>query len=62
MAFPLVKNTRPLLSEKDSIALDFFNRYNKIIIPNLKLSDYDVDELIAYLKSNDQAAELTINY
>lgn len=57
--FRWLKAPDKFLSEKDPIALDLFNRYNKIIMPNLKLSDYDVDELIAYLKSNDQAAEPT---
>lgn len=38
-----------MLSEKDPIALDLFNRYKKLPMPNLRLGDADVEALIEYM-------------
>ena len=45
-----IKTPDKLLAEKDSIATDLYNRYNKLLMPNLKLSDADVEALIAYME------------
>lgn len=41
-----------LLKNKDPIALSLYNRYNKILMPNLKLTDSEIESLIHYLQSN----------
>jgi protein SCO1/2 len=46
-----------LLAEKDPIALDLFKRYNKILMPNLRLSDADVEAMITYLEESSKAAQ-----
>ena len=46
-----IKTPDKLLAEKDPIALDLFNRYNKLLMPNLRLSDTDVEALITYLEA-----------
>ena len=49
-----LKTPDKLLAEKDPIAVDLYNRYNKIVMPNLKLSDSDVEALIDYMEANDK--------
>ena len=49
-----LKTPDKLLAEKDPIAVDLYNRYNKIVMPNLKLSDSDVEALIDYMDANDK--------
>lgn len=44
-----IKEPDKLLAEKDPVAIDLYNRYKKILMPNLKLNDSDVDALIKYL-------------
>jgi len=46
-----LKEPDKLLAEKDPIAIDLYNRYNKVLMPNLRLSDSDVEGLIDYLDS-----------
>jgi len=45
-----------LLAEQDPIALELYNRYKKILMPNLRLSDADVEALIAYMEASSKAA------
>ena len=49
-----LKTPDKLLAEKDPIAVDLYNRYNKIVMPNLKLSDSDVEAIIDYMDANDK--------
>ena len=49
-----LKTPDKLLAEKDPIAVDLYNRYNKIVMPNLKLSDSDVEAIIDYMEANDK--------
>ena len=51
-----LKTPDKLLAEKDPIALDLFNRYKKILMPNLRLNDADVEALITYMEANSKAA------
>ena len=41
-----------MLKEKDPIALELYNRYKKILMPNLRLSDTEVEALLEYMESN----------
>lgn len=45
-----IKTPNKLLAEKDPIAIDLYNRYNKILMPNLRLNDADVEALITYME------------
>lgn len=38
-----------MLAEKDPLAIDLYNRYNKVLMPNLRLTDSDAEALIDYL-------------
>lgn len=49
-----IKAPDKMLAARDQIAIDLFNRYNKIIMPNLRLTDADVDALINYLDAANQ--------
>jgi len=51
-----LKSPDQLLAEKDPIALDLFNRYKKRVMPNLRLSDADVEALIIYMEASSKAA------
>ncbi len=49
--FRWLKEPDKMLAEKDPIATELYNRYQKILMPNLRLSDADVNALIEYLES-----------
>lgn len=49
-----LKEPDKMLAEKDPIAIDLYNRYNKILMPNLRLSDGDVEGLLLFLESADK--------
>jgi protein SCO1/2 len=42
-----------MLAEKDPIATQLFDRYNRLPMPNLRLSDADVEALITYMVDSD---------
>jgi protein SCO1/2 len=46
-----IKTPDKLLADKDPIAVDLYNRYKKIVMPNLRLSDGQVEELITYMEA-----------
>jgi protein SCO1 len=50
-----LKEPDKLLAEKDPIAMDLYNRYNKILMPNLRLSDSDVEALIDFMEASPRA-------
>ena len=52
-----IKTPDKLLAEKDPIALGLYNHYNKILMPNLRLSDTDVDALIVYLEATSKSQQ-----
>jgi len=40
-----------MLAEKDPIATELFNRYRKLPMPNLRLTDVDVEALVNYMEA-----------
>ncbi len=46
-----------MLEEKDPIAMEMFKKFDEIPMPNLRLSDVDVKNLLAYLHSIDNPEE-----
>lgn len=44
-----IKEPDKLLAAKDAIAVELYNRYKQVQMPNLKLSNTDVDALMVYL-------------
>lgn len=49
-----LKEPDKMLAEKDPIAMELYERYQKIVMPNLRLSDSDVNALIEYLEMTSQ--------
>ncbi|WP_052659189.1 SCO family protein [Pseudomonas sp. LFM046] len=45
-----IKAPDQMLEQRDPIAVELFNRYNQVRMPNLKLGDEDVEALIHYLE------------
>jgi protein SCO1/2 len=43
-----------LLAEKDPLAVALYNRYNKVMMPNLRLSDLDIESVLDYMTSHDK--------
>jgi len=43
-----------MLEEKDSVALALYNQYGKVPMPNLKLTDRNIRDLIEYLQTESQ--------
>ncbi len=52
-----LKTPDKLLADKDPIAVELYKRYNKILMPNLKLSDADVEALIVYMEASSKGLE-----
>jgi protein SCO1/2 len=46
-----------MIKEEDPIAMELFKRYNKVLMPNLRLNDADVEALIHFLEASDSKAE-----
>ena len=46
-----------MLSNKDPVATAMFDRYKELRMPNLRLSEVDVNALIGYLKAQDAAQD-----
>lgn len=38
-------------AEKDPVATGLFNRYRKLSMPNLRLTDVDVEALVNYMET-----------
>lgn len=49
-----LKSPDAVLGEKDPIALQLFEQYNKVLMPNLKLSDSEVEAVLLYLEGQGQ--------
>jgi protein SCO1/2 len=43
-----------LLAEKDPLAVALYYRYNKVMMPNLRLSDLDIESVLDYMTSHDK--------
>jgi protein SCO1/2 len=41
-----------MLAEKDPVATELFNRYKQLLMPNLRLTDADVEALIDYMEAD----------
>lgn len=50
-----LKEPDKMLAEKDPIALELYNRYNKILMPNLRLNNDDVEALIKFMEESSEA-------
>ncbi len=46
-----------MLAEKDPISLELYEKYNKVLMPNLRLSEVDVNALIEYLDAEGRRVE-----
>ena len=44
-----LKEPDRMLADKDPIAVGLYNKYNKVRMPNLKLSDTDIEALIKFM-------------
>jgi len=55
-----LKEPDQMLAEKDPVAMQLFVKYNRLPMPNLKLSDADVDALIAYMADSAEPADNAI--
>ncbi|HEX6829309.1 MAG TPA: SCO family protein [Burkholderiales bacterium] len=49
-----LKEPDRMLAEKDPIAMVLYEKYNQVFMPNLRLSDGDVEALIGYLEAESQ--------
>ena len=50
-----LKEPDKMLAEKDPIAIDLYNRYNKILMPNLRLKADEVEALIKFMEESSGA-------
>jgi mono/diheme cytochrome c family protein len=51
-----VRNSQALVKSGDPLAVEIFNQYNKIVMPNFNLSDEEIDAIFAYVDATNQAA------
>ncbi len=54
-----IKEPDQLITGKDPIAIDLFKKYKELPMPNLRLQDSEVDELITYLEQYDGSDDKT---
>ncbi len=47
-----LKTPDQVLAEQDPVAIELFNRYNKLSMPNLQLTDVDVKALLNYMEAD----------
>lgn len=52
-----IKEPDKLLERKDPLALSLYEKYRRIYMPNLRLTDQEVAELIAYMAGVDRLAQ-----
>jgi protein SCO1 len=50
-----LKEPDKMLAENDPIAIAMYNRYNKILMPNLKLNDSEVEALIQFMEASSKS-------
>ena len=55
-----IKTPDKVLAEKDPIAVDLYNRYKKIVMPNLRLSDREVEDLIIYMDASSKENSMSV--
>ena len=55
-----IKTPDKLLADKDPIAVDLYNRYKKIVMPNLRLSDREVEDLIIYMDASSKVNSMSV--
>jgi protein SCO1/2 len=48
-----------MLSERDPLTVSLFAKYKKVIMPNLRLADVDVEAVIGYLRNQSAAVPAT---
>ena len=46
-----------MLAEGDPLAVSLFSKYKKVIMPNLRLADVDVDAVIGYLRTQSETPQ-----
>jgi protein SCO1 len=51
-----MKTPDQMLAEKDPIAMALYEKYKQVLMPNLRLSDGDVEAVIGYLEAESQRA------
>jgi protein SCO1 len=51
-----LKEPDRMLAEKDPLATELFAKYNKIAMPNLRLTDKEIEQLLSYLEEHNPAA------
>ena len=56
-----LKEPDVMLAEKDPIATALYNQWNKLAMPNLKLDDKEVAQLLQFLEETSAAAATTAN-
>jgi protein SCO1/2 len=52
-----IKTPDKLLAKKDPIAMALFKQYKKVIMPNFRLRDADVEALLIYMENSSKAAQ-----
>ena len=49
-----IKEPDLMLSEKDPLALALFNQFGQVLMPNLRLNDTEVAEIVSFLESREK--------
>ena len=53
----MIASPDKMLAEGDPLAVSLFSKYKKVIMPNLRLADVDVDAVIGYLKTQSETPQ-----
>jgi protein SCO1 len=52
-----LKEPDVMLAEKDPVATQLYAKYNKVAMPNLRLLDKEIEQVLSYLEQQDPAAQ-----
>jgi mono/diheme cytochrome c family protein len=51
---PWIKNSQKVIASGDKYAVELFNKFNKVPMPNYDFSDEEIKSLLAYIAKNEQ--------
>jgi protein SCO1 len=49
--FQFIKSPKKLIKKGDKTALDLYNKYNQIVMPDQKLDDVEIQQVLDYIES-----------
>jgi mono/diheme cytochrome c family protein len=49
-----IKNSQKMVESKDKIAVELFNKYNKVVMPPYDYSDEEIKSILSYIDAEEK--------